>query len=67
VVSFIAGLVILRLLALIPFLSGIVWFIATVLGLGALLVAARRARSGGVAAPGAAPADPSLQRWRTAQ
>lgn len=66
-VSFIAGLVILRLLALIPFLSGVVWFIATVLGLGALLVATRRARSGGVAASGAPPPDHSLQRWRTAQ
>ncbi len=68
VVSFIAGLVILRLLALVPFLSSVVWFIATVLGLGALLVATRRARSGGVAAPGTAPPPaPSLQRWRPAQ
>ena len=67
VVSFIAGLVILRLLALIPFLSSLVWFIATVLGLGALLVAIRRARSGGVVASGAPPPDPSLQQWRPAQ
>ena len=49
VVSFLAGLAILRLIALVPFLSGLVWFVATVLGLGALLFAIRGARSGGVA------------------
>lgn len=67
VLSFLAGLVILRLLALVPFLSSIVWFIATVLGLGALLVATRRARSGGVAPRAAPGAQPSPQPWRTAQ
>jgi hypothetical protein len=43
--AFLAGLVILRLLAIVPILGGIVWFAATVLGLGALLVATWRARS----------------------
>ena len=55
VVSFLAGLAIFRLLALIPFVSGLVWFVATVFGLGALIVAARRARSGGLPAPAGAP------------
>jgi cytoskeletal protein CcmA (bactofilin family) len=45
VLAFLAGLAILRLLALIPILGGIVWFAATVLGLGALVVATWRARS----------------------
>jgi hypothetical protein len=46
VLAFLAGLVILRVLAVIPILGGIVWFVATVLGLGALVVATWRARSG---------------------
>jgi cytoskeletal protein CcmA (bactofilin family) len=45
VLAFLAGLAILRLLALIPILGGLVWFAATVLGLGALVVATWRARS----------------------
>jgi hypothetical protein len=36
--------VILRALALIPIAGGIIWFLATVLGLGALFVALLRAR-----------------------
>jgi hypothetical protein len=44
--AFLAGWGILRLLALIPFFGGVVWFVATVFGLGVLLVAAWRARSG---------------------
>jgi cytoskeletal protein CcmA (bactofilin family) len=44
VLAFLAGLGILRLLALIPIVGGIVWFAATVVGLGALLVATWRAR-----------------------
>jgi cytoskeletal protein CcmA (bactofilin family) len=44
VLAFLAGLAILRLLAIIPILGGIVWFAATVVGLGALLVATWRAR-----------------------
>lgn len=42
ILAFIAGLVILRLIALIPILGGLVWFLATVFGLGVLFVAARR-------------------------
>ena len=41
IAAFVIGLVILRVLALVPFLGGLVWFLATILGLGALLVAAR--------------------------
>ena len=44
--AFLVGWGILRLLALIPFFGGVVWFVATVFGLGALLVAGWRARSG---------------------
>jgi hypothetical protein len=40
--AFLAGLGILRLVALIPFFGGLVWFVASILGLGALVVAARR-------------------------
>jgi hypothetical protein len=42
-VAFLAGLGILRLVALVPILAGIVGFVATVVGLGALTVAAWRA------------------------
>jgi len=44
VLAFLAGLAILRALAIIPILGGIVWFAATVIGLGALVVAIWRAR-----------------------
>jgi hypothetical protein len=44
VLAFLAGLAILRVLAIIPILGGIVWFAATVVGLGALLLATWRAR-----------------------
>ena len=43
VLAFLAGLAILRLLALVPILAGIVGFVAVVLGLGAVVVAAWRA------------------------
>jgi hypothetical protein len=43
VLAFLAGLGILRLVALVPILAGIVGFVATVAGLGALMVAAWRA------------------------
>jgi hypothetical protein len=43
--AFLLGWGILRLLALIPFFGGILWFVATAFGLGALLVAGWRARS----------------------
>jgi hypothetical protein len=44
VLAFLAGLAVLRVLAIIPIVGGIVWFAATVFGLGALLVATWRAR-----------------------
>lgn len=44
-VAFLVGWGILRVLALIPWVSGLVWLLATVFGLGVLLVAAWRARS----------------------
>jgi hypothetical protein len=40
--AFLAGLGILRLAAVVPFLGGLVWLVASILGLGALVVAARR-------------------------
>jgi cytoskeletal protein CcmA (bactofilin family) len=45
ILAFLAGLAILRVLAFVPFLGGLVWFLATILGLGALLVAGRAARA----------------------
>jgi hypothetical protein len=42
VLAFLAGLAILRALALVPILAGIVGAVATVFGLGALMVAAWR-------------------------
>lgn len=43
--AFLAGWGALRLLALVPFLGGIAWFVATLLGLGTLWVASRAART----------------------
>jgi hypothetical protein len=43
--SFLVGLAILRVLALIPILGGLIWFAATVFGLGLLIVAARSQRA----------------------
>jgi hypothetical protein len=45
VVAFLVGWAILRVLALVPILGGLVWFAAVVVGLGALAVAIWRARS----------------------
>ena len=42
--AFLAGWAILRVLALVPILGGLVWFAAVVIGLGAIVAAARRAR-----------------------
>jgi len=53
VLAFLAGWGILRLVALVPILGGLVWFAAVVFGLGALLVAVWRARSASRAAPAA--------------
>jgi hypothetical protein len=46
VVTFLVGWVILRVVALVPILGGLVWFAAVVFGLGALAVAIWRARTG---------------------
>jgi hypothetical protein len=43
--AFVIGLLILRVLAFVPFLGGLIWFLATILGLGALFVSAQRARA----------------------
>ena len=40
--AFLAGLGILRLVALVPYLGGLVWLVAAIFGLGALAVDARR-------------------------
>ena len=44
--AFLAGWGALRVLALIPFVSGLAWLVATVLGLGTLWVGARAGRTG---------------------
>jgi hypothetical protein len=46
--AFLAGWGALRVLALVPFLGGVAWLVATVLGLGTLWVAARARRTGEV-------------------
>ena len=51
VVAFLLGWGILRVLALIPVVGGLIWFVAVVFGLGALAVAIWRARSTSPAAP----------------
>jgi hypothetical protein len=50
-VAFLVGWGILRVVALIPVLGGLAWLVATVFGLGTLLVAAWRARGPGAVAP----------------
>jgi hypothetical protein len=44
ILAFVVGVIILRLLALIPFVSSLIWFLATIFGLGAIFVAILRAR-----------------------
>jgi cytoskeletal protein CcmA (bactofilin family) len=44
ILAFVAGLAILRVLAIVPFLGELAWAVATIFGLGALLTAALRAR-----------------------
>jgi hypothetical protein len=53
-VAFLVGWAILRFLALIPILSGLVWFAAVVFGLGALVVAVWRGGPAAQVAPAAA-------------
>jgi hypothetical protein len=52
-VAFLVGWAILRVLALVPILGGLVWFAAVVVGLGALAVAIWRARTPSGTAPAA--------------
>jgi len=54
ILAFLVGWGILRILALVPILGGLVWFAAVVFGLGALAVAIWRARTTSRAAPAAA-------------
>jgi hypothetical protein len=58
-VAFLVGWGALRLMALIPFLDGVAWLVATVLGFGTLWVAARaaprRERPAGAATPVSTP------------
>jgi hypothetical protein len=54
-VAFLAGWGIVRLLGLIPFLGGLVWLLVTILGLGALVTAARRPASMDTASAGPPP------------
>jgi Polymer-forming cytoskeletal len=54
ILAFLVGWGILRVVALIPIVGGLVWFVAVVFGLGALLVAIWRARAATRGAPVAA-------------
>lgn len=57
--AFLAGWAIVRVASLIPFISGLVWLVAVVYGLGILAVAARRREPMvSVAAPGTMPPPP---------
>ena len=49
--AFLAGLAVLRILALVPILGGLAWFAAAIVGTGALLVAAWQARGADARAP----------------
>jgi hypothetical protein len=51
VVAFLVGWAILRMVALVPILGGLIWFAAVVFGLGALVVAIWRGRSAARAGP----------------
>jgi hypothetical protein len=53
VVAFLLGWAILRAVALIPILGGLVWFAAVAFGLGVLLVTIWRARASAQAAAAA--------------
>jgi hypothetical protein len=54
-VAFLVGWLILRGLGLIPFLGGLVWVLASIAGLGALVIAARGSTSVPVPPPTAPP------------
>jgi hypothetical protein len=55
VLAFLAGIAVLRVIALVPFVGGLVWFAAAVLGTGALVVSAWRARAAVTPAPAGQP------------
>jgi len=63
-VAFLVGWLILRGIGLIPFLGGLVWVLASIAGLGALVIAARRSRPAAVqpvpAGPIPAPPPPAV-------
>ena len=54
ILAFLVGWGILRVVALVPILGGLVWFAAVVFGLGALILAIWRARAAARAVPAAA-------------
>jgi hypothetical protein len=56
--AFLAGLGILRLIALVPILGGVTWLVASVVGLGILAVAARRSSTAMAYEPAAPPPPP---------
>ena len=55
--SFLAGWGILRVVALIPFIGGLTWFVASIWGLGAVVLAAR---SAGRLTPASPPGSPAV-------
>ena len=60
IVAFLVGWAILRVVALIPFVGGLGWLVAVVVGLGALAVATARARHGrAVTDEGVEPVEPA--------
>ncbi|HEX5937213.1 MAG TPA: polymer-forming cytoskeletal protein [Actinomycetota bacterium] len=58
-VVFLVGWLVLRLLALIPFVGGWLWFLASVWGLGLLAVAIRRGTTAAPAPPATPPLPPA--------
>lgn len=54
--AFLAGWAVLRVLGLVPVLGGLAWTLASILGLGVLWVASRRAAAEPMAAPAIPPA-----------
>jgi hypothetical protein len=59
IVAFLVGWGILRVVALVPFLGGLAWLVAVVVGLGAIVLAVRQARRREVVEPaGPMPAPP---------
>jgi hypothetical protein len=58
ILSFLAGWAVLRVVALVPVLGGLTWFAAVVVGLGAIAVAAYRARRRAAVSAAEAPVGP---------